>query len=72
MKIVIDDNMKVLKLVKKDGTVISTYKPKVIEKEGFTYNDFKTDIQNFNAYLEKQNDFDSIKDLLKYVNSYDF
>ena len=72
MKIELDENMRLAKLVKKDGKVISTYSYKNVQKENFTYQDFKKEIEAFNEFLEKQEDFDNIKDLLPYVNAFDF
>lgn len=72
MKIELDETLKLAKLVKKDGKVISTYSYKNIQKDNFTYNDFKIEIERFNNFLEKQKDFDSIKELSQYVNAFDF
>lgn len=72
MEIRLDKALKLMKLVKKDGTVISTYPYKSVKKDNFSYEDFFKVITKFNEYLKEQPDFDKIQDLLPYVNAFDF
>lgn len=72
MKILINENKKQLELVKKDGKIISTYPYKSSLNKDFTLENLKKDINNFNEYLQQQEEFDNIKDLLPILNSFDF
>lgn len=72
MHIKLDNNKKLASLVKKDGTVISTYSFKRILSDTFTYEVLEAEINRFNTFLEKQEEFDNIKGLSQYVNLFDF
>lgn len=72
MEIRLNKALKLMELVKKDGTVISSYSYKSVKKDNFSYEDFFEVIDKFNAYLSEQPDFDRIQDLLPYVNAFDF
>lgn len=72
MHIKLDNNKKLASLVKKDGTVISTYSFKRILSDTFTYEILEAEINRFNTFLEKQEEFDNIKGLSQYVNLFDF
>lgn len=66
MKIIVDEIKKELRLVKKDGTIISdySYKKALEGKDALTIEELKEDIAGFNETLEQQEEFDNIKDLL--------
>lgn len=72
MEIRLNKALKLMELVKKDGTVISSYSYKSVKKDNFSYEDFFEVIDKFNTYLSEQPDFDRIQDLLPYVNAFDF
>lgn len=72
MHIKLDNNKKLASLVKKDGTVISTYSFKRVLSDTFTYEILEAEINRFNTFLEKQEEFDNIKGLSQYVNLFDF
>lgn len=72
MKIILDKTKYIAKLINREGKIISEYPYKKIKTDTFTYEDFEKNINEFNEYLEKQPEFDNIKDLLPYVNLFDF
>jgi hypothetical protein len=67
MKIILDEVTKEGKLVKADGTVISSYSFRNLVNDEFTIDDLKRDIEKFNVTLGQQAEFDNIKDLANVV-----
>ena len=63
MKVILDEAKKDGVLVKNDGTEISRYSFKNLIKDGFTFEEFKKDIEGFNVTLGQQEEFDDIKEL---------
>lgn len=63
MKIVLDVAKKDGVLLKRDGTEISRYSFKNLLKDGFTFEEFQKDIENFNSTLAQHEDFDDMKKL---------
>ena len=72
MKIVIDEIKKETVLVKNDGTEISRYSYKNLFKNGFTFEEFKKDIDGFNVTLGQQEEFDDIKELSVALNIHEW
>lgn len=72
MKIVLDEIKKLARLEKNDGTIISTYSFKNLITEEYTIEDFRKDNFDFNKTLEKQEEFDNIKDLRPIIALHDF
>ena len=72
MKIILDENKKEGVLVKNDGTEVSRYPYRNLISEDFTFEDFKKDIDGFNQTLEKQEEFDNIKNMYKCVTNHNF
>jgi len=68
MKIILDKNTKEGILVKNDGTEISRYSFKNLINKDFTFEQFESDIENFNKTLAMQEEFDNIKDLKRAIN----
>ena len=65
MKIILDEVKKDGVLVKEDGTEVSRYSYKNLIKDGFTFEEFKKDIEEFNVTLGQQEEFDDIKELAR-------
>lgn len=63
MKIVLDEAKKDAVLLKRDGTEISRYSFKNLLKDGFTFEEFQKDIEDFNSTLAQHEDFDDMKQL---------
>ena len=63
MKIILDEIKKEGVLVKEDGTEVSRYSYKNLINDGFTLEDLKKDIVEFNKTLSMQEEFDNIKGL---------
>ena len=72
MKIILDENKKEGVLVKNDGTEVSRYSYKNLISDEFTIEDFKKDINGFNQTLAKQEEFDNIKSMAKFVSIHNF
>lgn len=72
MKIIINENTKETILVNKDGKEISRYSYKNIINDSFTFEDFKRENERFNETLEKQEEFDNIKELSKVMKIHKF
>lgn len=72
MKIIVDQINKLLKLVKNDGTIISTYSYKNVVNDDFTIDDLIEENSKFNKTLEQFDEFDNIADLSKVINLHNF
>ena len=72
MKINVDQINKLLKLVKNDGTIISTYSYKNVINDDFTIDDLIEENDKFNKTLEQFDEFDNIADLSKVINLHNF
>lgn len=72
MKIIINENTKESILVNKEGKEVSRYSYKNIINENFTFDDFKKETDRFNETLEKQEEFDDIKELSKVIKIHNF
>ena len=72
MKIILDENKKEGVLIKNDGTEVSRYSYKNLVNENFTLEEFKKDIEGFNQTLEKQEEFDDIKEMAQYLTIHNF
>lgn len=72
MKIEVDQINKLLKLVKNDGTIISTYSCKNVVNDDFTIDDLIEENDKFNKTLEQFDEFDNIADLSKVINLHNF
>ena len=68
MKIILDEARKEGVLVKDDGTEFSRYTYKNLIKDGFTLEDLKNDVAEFNVTLGQQEEFKNIKELARVNN----
>ena len=73
MKVILDENKQIASLVKNDGTVVSenTFKNLIKNKCSLEY--FKEKVNAFNEQtLLKQEEFDNIEELSKYIQIHNF
>lgn len=72
MKIVINEENKVLELVKNDGTIVDTCSYKTLIDDDYTMEDLIEDNEKFNRTLSSFKEFDNIKDLSAVIKMHDW